>query len=243
MKNTHQQNIFRIFIPALFTILFLLNSSINANEQASVDSVLNSIKSTYGKGKTYKIPFKQTTKYKGFKQTLKGKGEIKLSPGKAVRLEFIAPEKKVLGFNQRFYFFWNYEFKEGYRIKATEKLSLPTALTFLWGQGEPAKEYKIEFANFKSVDSKKYRVLQFLPLGSKKPFYEKFYYVIDKESYHIASAILYTSTSSIIHFEFDEKSLEYKPEGQEFVLPYKHASKRWTEFSENEEFLKTVLRK
>ena len=107
MKNTHQQNIFRIFIPALFTILFLLNSSINANEQASVDSVLNSIKSTYRKGKTYKIPFKQTTKYKGFKQTLKGKGEIKLSPGKAVRLEFIAPEKKVLGFNQRYYFFWN----------------------------------------------------------------------------------------------------------------------------------------
>ena len=85
MKFIQKQST-RILLACLFTILFLGNSSINANERPSVDSVLEAIQSTYSIGKTYKIPLKQTTKYKGFKQTLKGNGEIRLSPKNAVRM-------------------------------------------------------------------------------------------------------------------------------------------------------------
>lgn len=188
------------WILIILILFYSFISNAQQNTSISATEALNKVQKFYEKVRDFQSDFNQTYKNKllGNKNS-KGKLYL-LRPGK-MRWEYFSPSKKLIVSDGRT--IWIYEPGANQVFKRPIKSSqLPTAITFLTGQGNLANEFKSRVLPNNNLNKVGKIVLELTPLKTS-PHYVRIVFVVNpQKSWEVEKTIIVDHQGNTNTFSF-----------------------------------------
>jgi outer membrane lipoprotein carrier protein len=183
----------------LVTLTALIRPAVAPASAPNADSVVASVQTYYTKTQTLQADFRQTYTNTVFGKSSNSDGKLYIQkPGK-MRWDYKKPELKH--FISDGTTLWVYEKTSQQAFKQDLKDQiLPVAITFLYGQGDLAKDFVI------SLDPGKHgqkgdHVLKLVPRQPSAQ-YKHLWLVVDPADFHVKESIVVEASDNVNHFTF-----------------------------------------
>jgi len=166
---------------------------------ASADELVKRVQTYYAQTQKLQANFRQEYTNTTFGRTSKSDGRVFIAkPGK-MRWDYDKPEVKYFISDGTTLWVYETSTKQAFQQNLKDQI-LPVAVTFLYGQGDLATEFKAD------LDPGKYGAKDDLcvKLTPKKPEaqYKNLWLVVDPADFHVKESIILEASDNVNHFTF-----------------------------------------
>lgn len=203
---------------SLIAILLCLASGAEAGE-LTAKQVADRIQKTYESTKDFQAAFQQEyfSQALGRKKSSSGFVYIK-KPGR-MRWDYKEPRPKHFVADGKALYIFDPELEQVMVDRSFSGSNLTTAVTFLWGKGNLAEEFKVSFPERSNLGGDDFYTLQMLP--KKKARFKKLIFVVDKKTFQVKETLVEDPGGNVNHIFFAQISVNVglKDEAFHFEIP------------------------
>lgn len=204
-------------IPAL--LITLLTAASGQAKDLTARQVADRIQKFYDSTKDFQAAFQQEyfSQALGRKKSSSGFVYIK-KPGK-MRWDYTTPRPKHFVADGTALYVYDPELEQVMVDRSFSGSQLTTAVTFLWGKGKLAEEFKVAFSKRKDLGSEKQYTLELKP--RKKARFKKLTFVVDRQTFKVLETVVEDPGGNINHIFFAKiaTNVGLKDEAFKFEIP------------------------
>jgi len=213
----------RSIMVLIIALTCLLSTAVMAqapppSDAITADSVTDRMQSYYETVKVYSAEFKQdVSDISGLTQSSKGIVFF-MKPGR-MRWQYTSPDEKYLISNGKQLWAWEPAYKQ-YCEQDLQSGTVPTALTFLTGEGNIRKEFNVKLLDKAAAGT---HAIELTP-KNPNPNYQNIVFVVDATSFRVKTATVADALGNINKITFSDVIInegvgEVKAEYFEFKAP------------------------
>ena len=190
-----------------------------AAKDMTADELVTQVQAYYESVEKFKANFRQEYTNTTFGTTKTHDGKVMLGRGGKMRWDYEKPEKKYFISDGTTLWVYEEEAKQAFKKDLADEI-LPTAVSFLYGEGDLAKEFTAAL-DPGAYGGKKDIVLKLTPKESS-PNYKNLWLVVDPSDFRVKESVILETTDNINHFfftkvkinakaKFSDKHFKFKP--------------------------------
>lgn len=193
----------------------------------TASQILEEVQKFYESTEDYQANFKQVYKNKLYNEMKKSSGKVYIKrPGK-MRWEYKKPNVKLFVSDGKTLWVYEAEANQVYKqdLKSSE---LPTAVSFLMGEGDLKKDFKYKLVDNEKATKKGLLVIELVPKKATTQ-YKKLLFMVGDETYRVKRTIIVDHTGNTNSMRFEKvktnqgvgsKKFKFKmPKGATLVEP------------------------